>query len=143
MVRKDGMCCTCRVVPALTHGYCSPCKRVRKDQLHTPEREADERAYQRAYGFQKRYGITEPERDALVEAQDHRCAICRVHESVGGGKGGKFDVDHDHDTGLVRGMLCRNCNTGLGRFKDDPEQLRAALNYLERVTPSLSPTRRA
>jgi predicted nucleic acid-binding Zn ribbon protein len=73
------------------------------------------------------YGITQPEFDARLVAQGGRCAICGSAEP--GGKGG-FALDHDHATDRVRGLLCTNCNMGLGRFRDDPALLRAAADYL-------------
>jgi hypothetical protein len=42
-------------------------------------------------------------------------------------------VDHNHTTGKVRGLLCNNCNNGLGRFRDNPQYLRAAADYLEKI----------
>jgi hypothetical protein len=64
----------------------------------------------------------------LLAAQGGRCAIC-----VGEWTGHHIapHIDHDHATGKVRGLLCVNCNNGLGRFGDDPRRLRAAAQYLE------------
>lgn len=67
----------------------------------------------------------------LVEAHSNRCAICRQPER----RRNKFGVlliavDHDHATGEVRGLLCHECNTGIGKFRDDPELLTAATAYL-------------
>lgn len=70
------------------------------------------------------YGITEAELVALVESAAGRCEICTQEINL--------HIDHDHTTGTVRGLLCGNCNNGLGRFKDDPAKLRAAVIYLER-----------
>jgi predicted nucleic acid-binding Zn ribbon protein len=72
------------------------------------------------------YGLTKAELGALL-AQHERCAIC------GGSDWGRKgpQVDHCHKTGRVRGVLCGNCNQGLGRFADDPARLRAAAAYLE------------
>lgn len=74
----------------------------------------------------EKYGLTPDELVALL-AQHEVCAIC------GTAKWGKKgpQVDHCHDSGRVRGVLCVNCNTLLGHAKDDPERLRAALRYLE------------
>jgi predicted nucleic acid-binding Zn ribbon protein len=74
------------------------------------------------------YGLTVEALAALFTSQDGRCAICGTDEW--GPKGSQ--VDHCHDTGAVRGVLCTNCNNGLGRFRDDPALLRAAADYLER-----------
>lgn len=87
------------------------------------------RAKSPGYMRQYLYGLTDEEYAALLEAQGHRCAICRRREW--NGRHGQPHVDHDHKTKRVRGLLCDSCNNGLGRFKDDPDLLRAAISYLE------------
>jgi hypothetical protein len=62
----------------------------------------------------------------MFAAQDEACAICRAHQP--GGKG--WCIDHCHTTGAVRGILCSQCNLGLGQFRDDIGLLAAASNYL-------------
>lgn len=61
----------------------------------------------------------------LYEKQDSKCAICRVDLL-------KPVVDHNHETGEVRGLLCASCNTGLGQFEDDPKIVLEAYFYLRR-----------
>jgi hypothetical protein len=61
---------------------------------------------------------------ALVEDQHGACAICKRPFD------GVFHVDHDHDTGDPRGLLCSQCNTGIGLLGDSPERLLAAVDYL-------------
>jgi hypothetical protein len=73
------------------------------------------------------YGLTKQELELLL-AQHEQCAICHIDDW---GKKGPA-VDHDHETGRVRGVLCGNCNQGLGRFRDDPALLQAAITYLTR-----------
>jgi hypothetical protein len=68
--------------------------------------------------------------DAMLAAQSGGCAICGTPPSV---DGRALAVDHCHATGLVRGLLCRACNQGLGIFADDPQRLRKAANYLRRT----------
>lgn len=66
----------------------------------------------------------------LRKQQNACCAICGVPE--GEAPRGRLHVDHDHATHVIRGLLCGNCNPGLGQFKDDPELLQAAIDYLEK-----------
>ena len=74
------------------------------------------------------YGITAKQFYILLEAQDGKCAICRMQFSRWGRN--IPNIDHDHITGRVRGLLCRKCNTGLGFFKDNPDFLKMAAHYL-------------
>jgi hypothetical protein len=81
--------------------------------------------------LKKTYGITLADYDAMLEKQDGKCAICRSEETRAFKT---LCVDHCHAEGHVRGLLCSSCNSGLGRFKDDPAALRRAAAYLERET---------
>ena len=72
------------------------------------------------------YGINDDQYYELLRSQGGVCAICLKTCLTGQ----RLSVDHDHKTGLVRGLLCHNCNHGLGKFKDDPELLLAAAKYL-------------
>lgn len=82
----------------------------------------------RHYHLTRRYGITAEEADALIEEQGGLCAICqRVPNQK---YKNPWHIDHNHETGKVRGMLCHQCNTALGNFNDDPETLERALDYL-------------
>ena len=77
------------------------------------------------------YGITANQFDAIVAQQQARCPICQ--QQMGGPKRGPLHpvVDHCHETGRVRGVLCNNCNRGMGLLGDDPVLCRAAASYLE------------
>ena len=87
----------------------------------------------------KKYGITLEDYDRMYESQNGVCAICLKPETTkdrwrrGGIK--RLAVDHDHETGAVRGLLCDRCNKALGCFRDDPELVRAALDYLISYAP--------
>lgn len=80
------------------------------------------RRSRRHYRLTERYGIGEDEVERLVKSQGGICPICRSAESTA--------VDHDHVTGTVRGILCPDCNTGMGQLRDDPWVLRRAIEYL-------------
>ncbi|MBG6090010.1 endonuclease VII domain-containing protein [Actinomadura viridis] len=86
----------------------------------------------RDYRLRNRYGIEEKDVQDLLMVQHDRCAICCD----------KFaeHVDHDHVTGVVRGMLCAPCNTGMGQLKDDPISLRRAADYVEGLLIRRLPT---
>jgi hypothetical protein len=77
--------------------------------------------------------------DRLFAEQNGKCANCRTDKPGGNGK--RFHLDHDHETGRIRGLLCTNCNTGIGQFKDDADLLKAAIEYLAKH--NLSSTTRA
>jgi hypothetical protein len=71
--------------------------------------------------------LTEVEYKAMLEAQGGVCAICKEKP-----KGNRLAVDHIHGTDKVRGLLCKLCNPALGLFKDDPDRLNAAIEYLRK-----------
>lgn len=75
----------------------------------------------------KTYGLEVGEYEAILEHQGGRCAICQRAT----GRTRRLSVDHDHATGLVRGLLCRPCNDMLGHGRDDPPFFRRAADYLE------------
>ncbi len=86
-------------------------------------RTAKEVRRQKGHDLKKNYGIAIEDYEALVTAQDGKCAIC--------GKRKTLCVDHDHATGEVRSLLCRWCNTMLGDADDDPSILMAGALYIE------------
>lgn len=76
-----------------------------------------------------KYGISLKEYDEMLKQQNGKCKICGS-EKVGGNH--KYlKVDHCHKTGKVRGLLCNDCNLGIGKLKDDPDILRNAAKYIE------------
>ncbi|MFE2065661.1 endonuclease VII domain-containing protein [Streptomyces sp. NPDC059467] len=77
----------------------------------------------RAGHLKRNYGLTEAERDAMIAAQYGMCAICLDAPPV--------HVDHCHKTGRVRGVLCFNCNSAIGKLRDKPDAARRAAAYLE------------
>jgi len=81
----------------------------------------------------KRYGITSEEYIRLLENQNYSCAICGNTPEKGRANTYKLSVDHCHTTGVVRGLLCQKCNTGMGLLGDTKEGLLKALKYLESV----------
>jgi hypothetical protein len=75
------------------------------------------------------YGITVEAYEALEQAQNYKCKLCSRHKDELTRR--VLDVDHDHETNRIRGLLCNNCNTGLGLFKDNPTTLLRAIQYLK------------
>jgi hypothetical protein len=97
--------------------YCKPCHNVRGRATLA------KLGGSRTYHLKRRYGITAADADAMLAAQGGLCGLCRAAPAA--------HVDHDHETGAVRDLLCFNCNGGLGQFRDDPALLRAAARYVE------------
>lgn len=94
--------------------------RVYHRQLYAKNRDA-----RISYRMNRKYGVTLEEYAAMLAAQGGGCAICGAKQ-----KKRRLAVDHDHETGEVRGLLCSPCNTGLGQFKDKAALLARAIDYL-------------
>lgn len=116
---------------------CRECKRIRnktnrekrgEDWLNYRRNYAKKRRREnRCYNLRNTYGINLEEWESLFKLQGSVCKICKTPKEPSMG----WHTDHCHTTGKVRGILCHNCNTGLGKFLDDPKLLRLAVNYLE------------
>lgn len=85
-----------------------------------------EREFREEHGISywrlRRYGITPAQYHKMMRDQEGLCASCKEVPPD--------NIDHDHKTGKVRGLLCHHCNLGLAHFKDRPELLRRAIGYL-------------
>lgn len=122
--------------------YCKECHATRnrkwvennRERKRENERNQYHRNPQRAknWKLKRDFGISLEEYHELLEKQYGKCAICKQEETAihPSGKRKRLAVDHDHDTGRVRGLLCENCNHGIGKFKDSPDRLIEAANYL-------------
>lgn len=142
--RKDGLCprCTERPAEEARSGYCTQCSNEKAAEWRTqnrakhnatakswrernPEKVKESKRKRARTEVLRRHGLTESRYAEMLVEQNGCCAICSVPpvEEV-------LHVDHDHETGEVRGLLCRPCNTALGLMQDIPERLIAAAGYL-------------
>jgi len=115
--------------------YCVECWRIKREERLTEpcsrcgrERDPADTARTvychdcwRDWWLRRKYGLTSEQYEQMLAKQDGRCRICRTEAN-----GRTWHVDHNHETGIVRGILCDNCNRGLGHFKDDADLLRRA-----------------
>ena len=88
----------------------------------------------RKHHLKKRYNITQQEYETKLASQDYKCALCGKDASDNK-RGGKLDplhIDHCHKTNTLRDLLCHQCNSGLGQFKDNIEILQKAIDYLHK-----------
>lgn len=98
------------------HSYCYPCIAWR----------------QKIARLRLKYGLSLEGYSNLMKVQEGRCAICqRTPEEAHPKLPRWLAVDHCHETGRIRGLLCTDCNTSIGKFNDDPARLRRAAEYLE------------
>lgn len=109
---------------------CKPCAvdRSKKWQASNPEK----------FFFNQiraKWGLSPSEYLGMFEQQDNKCAICSEEEtapiSLKNTQPRRLAVDHDHATGVIRGLLCTRCNTTLGKVNDDTDLLRKMIDYLE------------
>lgn len=78
--------------------------------------------------LKKNYGITLDTYNDLLKSQNYKCAICKTEQSD---LLKKLAVDHNHKSGIIRGLLCDSCNRGIGLLGDDIQILNRAINYLK------------
>ena len=114
--------------------YCKECKKkqIKKYRIENPEKT---KRLNRDNHLKKRYGLAPEDLERMLRDQDNKCCICGQEIFLHGSSVDKnkiAHVDHDHKTGKVRGLLCDSCNTGLGRFRDNPEYLLKAASYLKK-----------
>ncbi len=83
--------------------------------------------YKEKYFYYKKYNLSLEELSIILTAQNNKCAICKSNFS----KRNVPCIDHDHNTGQIRGILCRKCNLGLGLFNDNKELIISAFGYLD------------
>ena len=111
------------------HGKCKKCYIKKGQEIYDPVKNRD-------YNLQYRYGITLEEYNTILEEQNGECAVCGTDDpkgrQSGRGKVKGFYVDHNHETGEIRGLLCNNCNRSIGLFNDDPSILEKAVLYLRK-----------
>lgn len=137
-------CCDCKVEKPMSEFYqygkkkpqkwCKPCNGLRTKKWLATKDENYRYRVTRRFGWKAR-GIpnfTVEDYENTFAAQGGCCACCKKDVVLYGAKGSPLTacVDHDHVTGRVRGLLCHNCNKGIGCLGDSIEGLKAALNYV-------------
>lgn len=114
------------------HNYCKACRIAYQKEWHknNPTYHTDyiNSNHGQSTNLFRKYGITKDQYNSMLAEQNGNCKICKTHYT-------KFKrdlhVDHCHQTGKVRGLLCVCCNTGLGKFKDSIELLQQAITYIQ------------
>lgn len=122
---------------------CLSCKNIREKKRYAENREkmlenfkeyqkkldpALRDQYRRKSMLKIQYNMTLKEYEQLFESQAGKCAICKLHQDE---LNHTLHVDHCHKNGKIRGLLCRNCNQGLGKFFDNKEIVENLLHYLQ------------
>ena len=134
--RKDGLQTSCRECSnensKIWFVNC-PSRKERNEktkqwQKDNPEKVSD---LYRSWLIKTRYGLTQEQYDTVLKSQNGLCAICGTDDPGSNRK--NWCVDHDHKTGRIRGLLCNNCNRGIGLLKEDLFVFESAMVYLRSV----------
>lgn len=115
---NPGLCGRCRVNPRPdNHGWCLDCRRAVK--------------------YEREYGISFEQYNKMLEAQNGVCAICKQPETkTNRGTVKSLAVDHCHNTGRVRGLLCMECNMLVGRLEERLKTAKMAIDYIDNIGPA-------
>ena len=103
---------------------CSVCRALTEKERQQKPENAKRRA---GYLLVKNYGITQEDYDKKLAYQNYGCGLCGQAPRIK-----KLAVDHCHTTGKIRDLLCGSCNTALGLFKDNPELMNKAADYIRK-----------
>jgi len=109
--------------PNTRHNHCKECTKKRVSE--TPS------IIKREQALKRMYGITQQDYDVMLTEQNNQCAICKTTEPGGRHNSNYFVVDHCHNTGKVRKLLCHHCNTALGLVGDNTHILQSMIEYLK------------
>ena len=115
--------------------HCIECRREKELAYHHKHKNDETKSYKydKAKDKNKKlmsaYNITFEEYKTMIEVQDYKCCICGdiLNTDL---KKRLAPVDHCHKTGRIRGILCKDCNVGLGSFKDDIDVMNSAIQYI-------------
>jgi len=107
-------------------GLCYVCKDCNSSKSKRWKEENVERS--KDHHYKRKYGLTFADYGVILASQNSQCAICSVYFSEA--QRGVLFVDHCHTTGMIRGLLCQNCNTAIGLLKDSPLLCTKAAEYL-------------
>jgi hypothetical protein len=113
-----------------SNGYCRPCRNEYRRQYYRANHESAKRRVRTDAWKRQGINITWDEYETLLADQQGVCAIC--HQPPGQKA---LHVDHDHNTGQVRALLCTGCNTAIGSAQEDPDLLRSMADYIETHQP--------
>lgn len=115
------------------YAYCKDCRKIIRKKIYDTNNGIDESYYR---SIKQRYDLSRKDYEAMADAQGWCCGICGrdprkdTHLDL---RYRRLHVDHWHDDyNAARGLLCGNCNFGVGRWLDNPSLLKAAVHYLER-----------
>ena len=103
-------------------------RRISRDPAYAKRYYAKHKDRYRASSILKRYRISIEECDRMLESQNGTCAICKVETPESNGK--MLCIDHDHETGMVRGLLCSNCNRALGHLRESVPAMFNMIGYI-------------
>ena len=115
---------------------CKVCSNDAQKALYKRRREEDPEAHTlklRKQTLKKGYGLTLDDFDRMLQEHNHVCAVCGKPESFRE----NLTIDHCHTTGKIRGLLCTNCNSGIGKLGDTSVAVLKAVVYLERFENDL------
>lgn len=108
-----------------------PCKECRKERSRLNKEKPERKRQIRSWNLKRNYGMSLEEYEDLLASQGGVCAICSNPPKRDDARNQYLHVDHCHQSGKIRGLLCTACNVGIGNLQDCPALLRKGAEYLE------------